>query len=78
MPHLRRASWTMALLHVAMVAWVLCSGLAGRWALEESPFRRQGGGGARVSVFLINLRPSHIRFACFSLLVFLRTVDELT
>lgn len=36
-------------------AWLLCSGLAGQWALfEESPFRRQGGG-ARVSVFLLIL-----------------------
>jgi hypothetical protein len=52
LPHLRRASWTMALLHVAMV---LNSGLAGLWVLSAR-FEDEGGRRPGVSVFLINLR----------------------
>jgi hypothetical protein len=74
---LRRASWTMALLHVARTAWVLRSGLAGLWALEKSPFRRQGGESQGLQLFISIIGVSYT-LSAFRCAGFLHTVDELT
>lgn len=64
--HLRRASWTMALLHVAMAAWVLllrAGRPVGLWRRARFEDRE---GRARVSGFLINIG-RFLHAACFLL-----------